>query len=74
MRGTAMMIETLESREFCSATPGFSGGVIVAAGDVNGDGRANSTATRIVVVQPTSTTPQPSPNVVISIIGVLFGL
>ena len=64
-----MMIETLESREFCSVTPGFTGGVYVAAGDVNGD----STATRIVVVQPTSTNPPPTPNVIISIIGVLVG-
>jgi hypothetical protein len=64
-----MMIETLESREFCSVTPGFTGGVYVAAGDVNGDTKAS----RIVVVQPT-TAPQPaSPNVVIAIIAVLIG-
>jgi hypothetical protein len=64
MRGTAMMIETLESREFCSVSPLVSTNVAPVVG---------ATPTKLVVVEPTSNPRPAPPNVVIAIIAILIG-
>jgi hypothetical protein len=64
-----MMIETLESREFLSATP-LAIRTVAPAAPVTGGSRQ----ALVVVVGSGDTTNQPKPNVVIAIIAILIGL
>jgi hypothetical protein len=64
-----MMIETLESRQFFSATP-LATATVVPTTPVTG----GSQQRLVVVVGSGDTTNQPKPNVVIAIIAILIGL